>query len=277
MLLPGSLIVIGGVGLVGALLRSSTSTERRAALASQTRAELFEASARLESDYPSIPSLAEIVDSPGTRLAYRLPIDVSSGWRLAGTLAACIVWNAIVAVFAAIAIRDAVAATPDWMMTAFLIPFATGGVALIWITARRLLVTTKVGPTTLEISGHPLQPGESYEVLMTQTGRLKYQSLTVSLVCEEVACFSQGTNTRTERRRVHESRVYSRESFVVQAGVPFEDIFMVRIPSDAMHSFESEHNELQWKLIVDGVVAGGPNYNRDYPIVVYPQRQELAA
>jgi hypothetical protein len=30
------------------------------------------------------------------------------------------------------------------------------------------------------------------------------------------------------------------------------------------------HNEVQWKLIVQGHVAGWPDYVREFPLLVYP-------
>ena len=38
----------------------------------------------------------------------------------------------------------------------------------------------------------------------------------------------------------------------------------------AMHSFKSTHNEVRWKLIVKGDVRGWPNYEREFPLLVYP-------
>ena len=37
-----------------------------------------------------------------------------------------------------------------------------------------------------------------------------------------------------------------------------------------MHSFRSEHNEISWKLLVKGAVAGWPDYERSFPVIVHP-------
>ena len=37
-----------------------------------------------------------------------------------------------------------------------------------------------------------------------------------------------------------------------------------------MHSFQSNHNEVNWKLIVKGDVVGWPSYERVFQIVVTP-------
>jgi len=37
-----------------------------------------------------------------------------------------------------------------------------------------------------------------------------------------------------------------------------------------MHSFKSDHNEIHWSLVVEGKVRGWPDYQRWFPVVVYP-------
>jgi len=37
-----------------------------------------------------------------------------------------------------------------------------------------------------------------------------------------------------------------------------------------MHSFRSGHNEVSWKIVVKGDVAGWPDYERSFPLIVYP-------
>ena len=96
------------------------------------------------------------------------------------------------------------------------------------------------------------------------------QSLSVWLACDEKASFRQGTDTRTECRRVYFDRCFLREQFEVQQGMPFEGRCQILVPSGAMHSFQSDHNEVCWKLIVKGSVAGWPDYEREFPVVVNP-------
>jgi hypothetical protein len=37
-----------------------------------------------------------------------------------------------------------------------------------------------------------------------------------------------------------------------------------------MHSFKADHNEVRWRLLVRGDVAGWPPFDRSFPIVVIP-------
>jgi len=94
--------------------------------------------------------------------------------------------------------------------------------------------------------------------------------LEVWLVCDEKATFRQGTDTRLEARRVYEQRCFVREDFEVQQGLPFESRCPLHIPETAMHSFQANHNEVSWRLIVKGSVVGWPDYQRVFQIVVRP-------
>jgi hypothetical protein len=136
---------------------------------------------------------------------------------------------------------------------------------------RQFLIATGLGPTQLEISDHPLLPGRHYDLILSQSGRLTMSFLEIDLVCEEQATYRQGTDTRTERRRVYQQRVFERRQFDIPQGMPFEQQCRIEILSDAMHSFIADHNEVQWKFVVRGEVPGWPRYERSFPIVVFPR------
>jgi hypothetical protein len=141
---------------------------------------------------------------------------------------------------------------------------------LIVALVRQLLVATGIGATVAEISDHPLWPGRAYQVFVSQSGNLQVNSLRVLLVCEEAATYRQGTSNRTETKRVFEQELFRNEAFEIHKGLPYELRCDVRVPADAMHSFEASHNNVHWKLLVQGDVAGWPDYERDYPIIVMP-------
>jgi len=90
------------------------------------------------------------------------------------------------------------------------------------------------------------------------------------LVCEEEATYQQGTDTRSEVRQVHRERCFSRQDFSIEPGVPFQVTCQVTVPLTAMHSFQSAHNLVRWKLVVGGETVGWPAFERGFPIVVYP-------
>lgn len=270
LLIPLSFIIIGGGRLIYTLLHWNASDERRAMLTQRAaQLDLFE----IESDthaFPTVPADTNLTNSPGTTLAYRLPIAATMGWKLFATAVACLLWNGIVAIFVVMAASSFAQGNPDWMLTLFVIPFVVAGIGLTVYLIRQILITTGVGPTRVEISAHPLAPGEPYDVFLSQAGRLAMNSLEVWLACDEKATYRQGTDTRTEIRRVYQDRCFVRSNFEIHQGLPFESRCSVHVPEGAMHSFHSDHNEVSWKLVVKGSVAGWPDYEREFQIVVNP-------
>ena len=43
------------------------------------------------------------------------------------------------------------------------------------------------------------------------------------------------------------------------------------MPAGAMHSFQADHNEVSWKLVVKGSLNNWSKYQREFQIVVKPQ------
>lgn len=268
--LPVAFIVIGGGGLIYAGLQWGKSAERLAAQAqlAPRLPQLEDASAA--KDFPNVPRDANLTNSPGTRLKYRLPIVTTNGWRLAAVTLLALVWNGIVVALFVMAVRRSMAGRPDVWLYIFLVPFLAGGLWLIYFLVRQVLIASGVGPTQLEVSDHPLFPGRHYDLLLSQAGRLTMKSLIVDLVCEEQATFRQGTDTRTHTSRVYQKRVFDRQGFDIPQGLAFQQQCRIEIPPEAMHSFRADHNEVQWKFVVRGEAGGWPTFERSFPIVVYP-------
>jgi len=270
-IVPLSFVIIGGRGLAFRLLHLGTSAERRSALTRQAgRLDLFDNGNGAHRKYPSIPDCSGITDSPGTVLAYRLPIHSSPAWFLFWLGASCALWNAVVWVFAAIAITDYQEGHPDWKLTISMVPFVLAGIGLIAYWIRQILLANGIGPTLAEVSHHPLMPGERYDLFISQAGRLRLKSLAVLLVSEEQATYRQGTNTRSETRRVYQRELFRRDNFEIPRGTPLEVRCPLEIPARAMHSFKAEHNEVGWKIVVEGTSLGWPHYERAFPLIVHP-------
>jgi hypothetical protein len=274
LLLPVAFILIGGVGLILTVFHWGKSIEHRVATTQMaSRLNPLKEAEKGLFEYPFVPQDSNLTNSPGTRLKYRLPIDLSRGWRLLAIAAACLFWNSIVAVFAVIAINSHLAGEPEWLLTLFVLPFAAVGLAMIYFFVREVFVVTAVGPTQLEISDHPLQPGGSYRVYVSQGGRLTINSLALSLVCDEVATYRQGTDTRTEQACVYLERLLHRERVELLPQAAFEEQLDLAIPAECMHSFKAGHNEIRWRLLVRGDIAGWPPFERSFPVVVVPRLQ----
>jgi hypothetical protein len=231
---------------------------------------------RIDPDRPTVPA-PDPAQSPGSILPYRLPIGNPPGRTLMGAVFLALFWNgitapAVVAIIAGHLGWDGMQGTLTFP-TLVVIPFVLVGCVLIYIAVRQSLVTFGVGPTTVEASDHPLVPGGRCEIFLSQPGRLTMNSLRVLWICEEEAKYRDGSNTRTETRRVFEDEIIAKDWFEVPAGQPYETRFELRVPSGAMHSFVTENNQVRWKLVIQGDVARWPGFEREYPIVVLPSSE----
>ncbi len=268
---PGAFVLLGGGGFIYRLMHWGKSAERCAA--GSMAGELFELRGRGAGEFPYVPTGADMTNSPGTRLKYRLPISTTAAWALLSIGGACLFWNGIVFGVGFFVWRGFFGpGRVEWMPAIFLIPFALVGIALIGLFFRQLLLATGVGQTFVEISDHPLFPGERYELLVSQAGHLRMHSLKVLLLCEEAVTYRQGTDTRTETKCVYSKEIFRRDDFEIQRGWPLEERSEMEIPAAVMHSFKSPNNEVIWKIVVAGKVARWPDYERCFPVVVYPGR-----
>lgn len=266
-----SFILIGGGGLVYAVLEAGASAERRSALARRAASiDLIREARTAPEDFPCIPSDANLTNSPGIQLAFRLPSMESPVWRLSVAAVFCALWSIVSGVLIVVAINSYRAGRPQWLLTLFVGPFLGSGLWAVHYFFRQLLIHTVIGPTSVEISEHPLFPGRSYDLFISQGGRLQMRRLEVWLICLEEATFRQGTDIRSEQHVVLRQPIASHTDFRIEPGRPFEDQCQLQIPEDAMHSFVTKNNAVHWRLVVRGEAELWPPFERSFPIVVYP-------
>ena len=92
----------------------------------------------------------------------------------------------------------------------------------------------------------------------------------MSLVCDEIATYRQGTDTRTEQARIFSRPLLHREHVELSPQSAFEEQCDIEVPTNCMHSFKADHNEVRWRLVVRGELAGWPPFERAFPVVVVP-------
>lgn len=266
-----SFVVIGGVGLIFTVVQIGTSAERRSALAKQAaNLELISDAIPRRSQFPAIPAGEDLINSPGVTLAYRLPISQSPAGRLFAAMVLFLVLTAISAVLSVFATREHLGPRPDWFLTIFVCVLILLDIWATRLFLRQLWQHTRIGPTCVEISHHPLHPGEEYAIFLSQHGRVLLQGLRMSLVCEEEATYQQGTDIRTESQAVHEQLIFSRSTVRIDPAAPFQLQASLRVPSNAMHSFQSGHNAVRWKLVVKAEPENWPMFVRSFPVLVHP-------
>lgn len=275
LFVPLALVAIGAAGLFLTVLEVGASAERRAALKQRAQQfELLSASQVSAKDYPGVPRGLDLTNSPGVTLKYRLPPASTPAWGLVLATILGLVWNGVGLVLMSWAVVSHREGEPQWFLTLFGIAFVVLGGWGMYHFLRELRAVTGIGPTSMEISDLPLRPGKRYEIWLLQRGRHAIRSLEVSLVCEEEAIFHQGTNVRTERREVRRQPVLRCENVQVGPDTPLEQRGVLAAPADVMHSFQSPHNAIRWKLVVEGEAEGWPPFERCFPILVYPDAPE---
>ena len=171
---------------------------------------------------------------------------------------------------ALVAFRSHLSARPDWFLTLFVLPFVGIGIWATYYFVQQLLLHTGIGLTTVEISDHPLRPGGTYQLFVSQAGRLNVKSFELFLVCEEEATYRQGTDIRTERCRVYCESVFRQVDFRIDPSKAFEFSCSLRVPAHAMHSFQAKQNAVQWMLLAQGHATSWPVFQRCFPVVVCP-------
>jgi hypothetical protein len=271
LLLPGALIAFGGSGLLRAARRWGKSEEHHAA--SVGLPELLDPLAhkpRAAQGHPAVPCCEDLVNSPGTILRYRLPIESPENWTLLGFGLFALLWNAVLAVLAVQAGIELMGGRRDWLLFALLLLFSIVGIAGIAVFIRGIVLASAVGTTQVEIADHPLRPGGTYGVLLAQAGSGEFRELSMALELEEQATFRQGTDTRSESVVVWRQPIHAWRDVQLSPGTRFEAHATIRVPSRAMHSFTSEHNSVRWMLVVHGTPARWPAFRRVFPLVVFP-------
>jgi hypothetical protein len=272
IVIPVALVGYAMTGLVALLWQNIASSERRAVVVQMASDwELPGTEPRPRRNLlPAVPPIDAVTDSPGVRLAYRLPIDAASGWVSLTMAAVCLTWNTLVAMFVVQVARQHLAGRPNWLLTWLMVPFVLAGVWTLVALGRQVVLDIIIGTTRLEVSQHPFYPGATFKGFVLQTGRSHVRWFHVQLVCEEQAIYQQGTDTRRSTCLVYRATAFNQRKFDIRPGRAFEAEFELDVPASAMHSFISPHNAVIWTLVVRGRVARWGEFERRFPIYVYP-------
>lgn len=269
LLFSFSLVVLGLVGFSQSFRLKPVSEERRIVSTSSSLQTLV--GGFRSAEWPTVPDIRVINDSPGTHLAYRMPLGSQPIFPLVGLTLFAVAWNAVAW---SVMFHSFLTPQDGWSDRLIGILFrglfcGVGIVLFAWVV-HRIFQAFSIGPTLLEISDHPLYPGRRYRILFQQSGVLRFRELAVDVVCEEIARFRQGTDTVTNRKDVFRQRLFGRKDFETTADMPLHREFFLQLPLDAMHSFRQANNEIAWKIEVLAQTAGRPFLLRECPIVVRP-------
>lgn len=271
VLVLASFLLLGGGGFAYAVLQVGASQERRSAMAHRAaNLDLLSEAIVQPRDFPYLPSDHDLVNSPGIKLAYRLPTNHSPGWQLSVAATFCLLWSGLAAALLVVAVNQHLAGRPDWLLTMIVCPFLAVAGWSIWFFFRQMSALTLLGPTIVEIGQQALRPGQACDVYVSQSGHVQLSRLSLTLECLEEATYQQGTDLRVERQCVLQQELLRVAPVALEPGRPFENTVAFSIPVSAMHSFHSPHNRVLWRLVIRARPPGRPEFERAFPLVVYP-------
>ena len=176
-----------------------------------------------------------------------------------------LIWNGISWTVLVLAWRDRA-----WIAVLFISLFILVGVAVLGGVVYSLLalMNPKVR-ITLDRRRIPL--GETLAIdwqLIGQAGRLR--SLHLTLEGYEEATYRRGTRSVTDRHAfacLDVMHLTDRRALLTATGHA-----EVTLPIDAMHSFDADHNRIEWKLHAHGDIARWPDVNDTWTVTVEPRR-----
>ncbi len=130
----------------------------------------------------------------------------------------------------------------------------------------RFYVESKLGNVTIRIA-QPAVPGQELDTIICCKSRFPMTRLAVEILCQEEAKFTKGTDTETKREII--------------AKLPLCDIGMpkpgqsgevcrrtFRIPLDAVPSFKSQHNQIEWLFKISRDFVFWRNVTSEIPLRV---------
>jgi hypothetical protein len=310
----GSFMVIGLTAFLLQVSHTLASPEKRYALVSQAKQQHSKRAQNQDSNTGTLPNIQGLTDSPGVKLAYRLPVQRGENTQLILSAIFTTTWNAVTAVLSVVTLQEFLSHGANWFLSVLLVLF----LAVAFYSTRWFFQLFRrkagIGPTAIEIDYLPLLPGNRYRVYLCQYGRVVFNSLQLALVAFEEATYEQGTDIRTEIRETQRIPIRINGPFVGSAGgerspraakpssgpstqtdkalkssgdvsegdnlpllleaepeKPLELDCTICLPADMMHSFQSEHNSLVWKIVVEGECPKWPEFCRSFPVAVYPR------
>ena len=291
------LILIGLGWIIRLLWHVGVSAERRKAIAARaSELEILSELRYRREDLPTVPR-ERLVPYPGKVLPFQIVASPRNVWRLVSAAFSSAITVSISSILFLIfatswmtesylgdqfsELSETIAppelvggSTQPWLAGLLLLVFLPASGWSIYHFFRQLIKLSGVGPTSVELSNYPLKPGASCKLFLSQTGRVRLQSLEVELICEEQVTYNQGTDIRTETAVVFADRMMRQRGVSLTIGKPFETELEFKLPPAAMHSFKSNNNRIQWKIVVTAKAKNWPNLTRTFRILVFPDSHD---
>lgn len=200
-----------------------------------------------------------------------------------GMLIFAVFWNGITGVLSSFFfIGPVIAGDWEWAPAIFFTIFHLIGLGVL-IGAINKFMVMFAPAVVVELSRQAVPIGGSAELRWRIPGASgKVERVTITLIGEESATYTRGTDTVTDTEVFYEHVLVGGEN---ETGVPAyrspgrlsdSGDAMVLIPQDTMHSFEAMNNKIVWRLEVRAEVPRWPDPKDKYPFTVLPMQIEGA-
>lgn len=199
-----------------------------------------------------------------------LPLKLKPGAtpmaKVLGALFFALIWNGIVWTGIILAWDDAPNGFSGVFIVLFLSLFVLVGLFLVGNFFKEVLALLNPRPIlTLKPGG--IQLGQEAQIDWHFTGATgRIAKMRVWLEGCERATYRRGTKTVTDES------VF--EKLLIMESDNFQDMRSGRVrfamPEFTMHSFETDNNEVRWKIMVHGDIKRWPDIDFHFPVQVYP-------
>jgi hypothetical protein len=213
-----------------------------------------------------------LTPAPGQNLALRLAGPGWLGFSIFGVLLGLVVCSGFLAMpVSGICLNpEPMSLSGQWLLLwGIVLGMALFWLAIVWQLILSIRLTT-IGLPVVEISSHPLRPGNTCDVLFAWSDAARFKHVHLLLVAEEQVTYREGTDTHTEKQLIHVNKIWTQCDEVNDLPLPGEVRGKFLIPLDAMHSFDAADNKVLWSIRVKGAFARWGEFDHVFPVVVYP-------
>jgi len=177
-----------------------------------------------------------------------------------------ILWNGMV-IFVLNSVMGAGAAVSIGV-AAFLLPFIAIGLLLTALTLHQLLGLANP-KAKIVVSSPAVALGDELTINWSIDGAIeRLRHFSIDLEGREEATYPRDDSTRTDRRVFATIPIIASEGTALQRS----GFTTIRIPPNAMHSFNGPNNKVVWALRVRGQIPRWPNSNDEYRVTISPRQ-----
>lgn len=126
---------------------------------------------------------------------------------------------------------------------------------------------------TIHATSDVLQRGDPLDIEYRQHFKkaTEIESLRVQLTLREWVRYTQGTSTHTDTRHIVMDEDWI-DMQAVSAGEDFTHTFKLRVPDNAMHTWETaSDNKITWHVVVELDMPGWVDLRNNYNVMVQPE------